>query len=77
MEQNGVLIEFREVHKRFEDNLVLRGVDLDIERGKVTTILGPSGCGKSVTLKHIIGILKADSGRVIVAGHEARHYDAS
>ena len=70
MEQNGVLIEFREVHKRFEGNLVLRGVDLDIERGKVTTILGPSGCGKSVTLKHIIGILKADSGRVIVAGHD-------
>jgi phospholipid/cholesterol/gamma-HCH transport system ATP-binding protein len=70
MEQNGVLIEFREVHKRFEGNLVLRGVDLDVERGKVTTILGPSGCGKSVTLKHIIGILKADSGRVVVAGHD-------
>ena len=70
MEQNGVLVEFREVHKRFEGNLVLRGVDMDIERGKVTTILGPSGCGKSVTLKHIIGILKADSGTVTVAGHD-------
>ncbi len=72
MERNGVAIEFEDVHKRFEDNQVLIGLDLQVRWGEVTTILGPSGCGKSVTLKHIIGILQADAGRVVVDGHDMR-----
>lgn len=70
MAQNGPAILFRNVYKSFDENPVLRGLNLEIPWGKVTTILGPSGCGKSVTLKHIIGILKADSGQVIVAGYD-------
>ena len=43
---------------------VLRGIDLDFPTGQTTVVLGPSGCGKSVMLKHIIGLLKPDSGQV-------------
>ncbi len=70
MSRNGAAIQFQNVYKQFEDNLVLCGLELNIPWGQVTTILGPSGCGKSVTLKHIIGIEKADRGRVIVAGED-------
>jgi phospholipid/cholesterol/gamma-HCH transport system ATP-binding protein len=66
-------IKFEGVYKSFEDNPVLLGLDLEIPQSQITTILGPSGCGKSVSLKHIIGIEQADSGRVIVTGHDMRH----
>jgi phospholipid/cholesterol/gamma-HCH transport system ATP-binding protein len=61
-------IVFENVYKSFDDQPVLQGLDLEIPAGKITTILGPSGCGKSVTLKHINGIMQADSGRVLVGG---------
>ena len=70
MADNGVAIRFEAVHKRFENLEVLKGMDLEVRWGEVTTILGPSGCGKSVTLKHIIGIEQADHGRVTVVGHD-------
>ncbi len=69
MSTNGVAVRFDAVHKRFDDLEVLKGMDLEVRWGEVTTILGPSGCGKSVTLKHIIGIEQADHGRVTVDGH--------
>jgi len=65
---NGGEILFEDVYKSFDDKPVLEGLNLRIHPGEVTTILGPSGCGKSVTLKHIIGILRADAGRVTVDG---------
>lgn len=64
------IVSFENVFKSFEDTPVLKGLNLDIPQGAITTILGPSGCGKSVTLKHIIGIERADQGRVIVSGHD-------
>ena len=70
MLQNGAAIAFEDVHKALDELWVLKGLNLEIPWGRVTTILGPSGCGKSVTLKHVIGILKADRGRVTVAGHD-------
>jgi phospholipid/cholesterol/gamma-HCH transport system ATP-binding protein len=69
-ETNGPAILFENVHKSFEENKVLHGLSLEVPRRKVTTILGPSGCGKSVTLKHVIGILEADEGRVVVDGQD-------
>lgn len=54
------------IHKSFGGNPVLRGVDLSVERGEVFTLLGGSGSGKSVLLKHVIGLLKPDRGRVRV-----------
>ena len=64
------MIKIENVHKSFKENHVLRGVNLDIEKGKVMVIVGASGCGKSVLLKHIIGLLTPDEGRVIVNGTE-------
>ncbi|MEN9723637.1 MAG: hypothetical protein RJB38_1623 [Pseudomonadota bacterium] len=63
-------IRFREVHKSFRGgrDQVLRGLSAEFPAGKLTYILGPSGVGKSVTLKHILGLLKPDSGEVWVAG---------
>lgn len=64
------LIQFAGVHKSFEDNKVLRGVDLHIYEGEVTAIIGKSGCGKSVLLKHIIGLMNQDSGQIFFQGKD-------
>ncbi len=58
------------IHKSFGDNVVLNGLNLSIEKGKVTVIIGPSGGGKSVLLKHIIGLIRPDRGRVEIDGHD-------
>lgn len=63
-------IEFRSVSKAFDDHLVLDEVSFFVDRGETSVILGRSGVGKSVTLKHIMGFLKPDNGRVIVAGED-------
>jgi phospholipid/cholesterol/gamma-HCH transport system ATP-binding protein len=52
--------------KSFGANPVLRGVDLDVPKGSVTIIIGRSGGGKSVFLKHLIGLLRPDSGKIFV-----------
>lgn len=60
------MIEIVDLHKSFEDNEVLRGVNLTIGKGHTTAIIGSSGSGKSVLLKHIIGLMKPDSGCVFL-----------
>jgi phospholipid/cholesterol/gamma-HCH transport system ATP-binding protein len=60
------MIEVRDVHKAFDDNHVLRGVSINVEKGESLVIIGGSGSGKSVLLKHIIGLLKPDNGSVMV-----------
>ncbi len=68
---NGeVVIELRGLHKAFRSERVLRGVDLAVRDGETLTILGGSGSGKSVCLKHMIGLLKPDAGRVFVLGED-------
>ena len=62
------MIEIANLHKKFNDNKVLRGVNLTIEEGETTVIIGKSGSGKSVLLKHIVGLLFPDEGYVKVAG---------
>ncbi|MBT8342449.1 MAG: ATP-binding cassette domain-containing protein [Desulfatitalea sp.] len=62
------LIQFDQVFKSFGGKSVLQGVDLEIFAGETTTIIGKSGIGKSVLLKHIIGLLAPDSGRVLFDG---------
>jgi phospholipid/cholesterol/gamma-HCH transport system ATP-binding protein len=61
-------IETRDLHKSFGANQVLTGVDLAVPEGVISVVLGPSGTGKSVLLKHIIGLLRPDSGDVIIRG---------
>lgn len=58
------------LHKAFRGLPVLMGIDLEIRRGDLVAIVGASGCGKTVLLHHIIGHLKPDRGRVLVADHE-------
>jgi phospholipid/cholesterol/gamma-HCH transport system ATP-binding protein len=63
-------IEFRNVSKAFDDHLVLDDVSFFVDHGETCVIMGRSGVGKSVTLKHILGFLRPDSGRVLVAGED-------
>src|SRR5437763_9745646 len=67
-------IEFRDVSKAFGDNVVLEHVSFDVLTGETVCILGRSGVGKSVSLHNIMGFLKPDSGRVIVAGEDITDY---
>jgi len=60
------MIVLRDVHKRFGSQVVLDGVNLDVQEGETLALLGPSGTGKSVLLKHIIGLIRPDSGTVVV-----------
>jgi len=67
-------IEFRDVSKAFGDNVVLNHVNFEVMPGETVCILGRSGVGKSVSLHHIMGFLKPDSGLVIVAGEDITDY---
>jgi phospholipid/cholesterol/gamma-HCH transport system ATP-binding protein len=63
-----VAIEMQDVHKAFGSKQVLRGLSFRLEEGKLLVVLGQSGTGKSVTLKHLVGLLQPDRGRVLVQG---------
>jgi phospholipid/cholesterol/gamma-HCH transport system ATP-binding protein len=73
-EQTGAYIKFKEVSKSFGDKKVLDHVSFDVMAGETVCILGRSGVGKSVTLQNIMGFLKPDSGRVIVAHEDITDY---
>jgi phospholipid/cholesterol/gamma-HCH transport system ATP-binding protein len=67
---NDHYIEFCGVSKSFDDQTILNNVNFHMDRGETAVIMGRSGVGKSVSLKLIMGFLKADAGRVIVAGED-------
>ena len=64
------MIEIHGVKKRFGQQVVLDGVDFVVQDGETVALLGPSGTGKSVLLKHIVGLIRQDSGVVKVDGKE-------
>lgn len=64
------MIELRNVRKRFGQQVVLDGVDFTVQDGETVALLGPSGCGKSVLLKHVVGLIRQDSGTVLVDGKD-------
>lgn len=64
------MIKVVEVHKSFREKKVLQGVDLEVREGESLVIIGGSGSGKSVLIKHIIGILRPDEGRIYVGGDD-------
>ncbi len=64
------IIRYDGVSKRFGAKVVLKDLDLEVHRGETLAIMGPSGIGKSVTLRHAVGLLQPDSGRVVVEGHD-------
>jgi phospholipid/cholesterol/gamma-HCH transport system ATP-binding protein len=69
------MIEVIDVHKSFGELQVLRGINLTVEKGESMTVIGGSGSGKSVLLKHIIGLLFPDKGRVMVGGQVLNDLD--
>ncbi len=64
------MIQMQDVYKAFGANHVLRGCTLDVRDGETLTVIGGSGTGKSVTLKLMLGLLKPDSGHILVDGHD-------
>ena len=69
------MIILEHVYKELGGKLVLKDMNLHVKKGECFVIMGRSGMGKSVTLKHIMGIIKPDKGRVIVAGKEVPKQD--
>ena len=67
------MIKVRGLTKSFAGQPVLRGVDLDVPDGSITVIIGRSGGGKSVFLKHLLGLLRPDSGEVMINGTDITH----
>jgi phospholipid/cholesterol/gamma-HCH transport system ATP-binding protein len=67
-EAGPAMLSLRNVTKAFDGQVVLNDLNLEIATGKITSVIGPSGEGKSVLLKHMIGLLKPDSGEVIADG---------
>ncbi|KEQ04035.1 ABC transporter ATP-binding protein [Pseudorhizobium pelagicum] len=65
---SDAVVQVRDICKNYGDIEALRGINLEFERGKLTTLLGPSGCGKTTLLKIIAGLVPGTSGEIIVNG---------
>jgi len=70
------MIKLVDVHKSFGTQKVLSGVNLEIAKGEITVVIGPSGVGKSVLLKHMIGLIRPDRGKVFVDGVDLSSLDS-
>jgi polar amino acid transport system ATP-binding protein len=66
----GPMVALREIHKRFGDLEVLRGIDLEVKRGEVVCVLGPSGSGKSTLLRCVNLLEPPEEGEILVEGHD-------
>jgi len=64
------MIRIRSLKKSFKGQKVFEGLDLNIPEGRVTVVIGPSGTGKSVLMKHILGLIKPDSGNIFIDDKE-------
>lgn len=73
---SGVSIHIDNLNKSFGNNHVLKDINLTIEPGETFSIIGPSGTGKSLLLKHIVKLEKADSGRILINGHDVADTEA-
>ena len=70
-----MMIAIKNLYKKFNNAPVLYDLSLDITKGQTCVIIGRSGCGKSVLLKHIVGLLKPDKGKVLVSQKEVAVLD--
>ncbi len=64
------MIRLINLKKSFQRKRILAGVNLNFEKGKITTVVGRSGCGKSVLLKHVVALLKPDQGQVLIGNDD-------
>jgi phospholipid/cholesterol/gamma-HCH transport system ATP-binding protein len=69
------IIELKHISRTFNSHRVLKGLSLSVRRGSTLVVIGRSGCGKSVMLKHIIRLIRPDSGRVLVDGQDVWDLD--
>ena len=67
------MIEFIDIHKSFGSKVILKGVSISVDTGKVLYIVGASGAGKSVLVKHLVGLLKPDAGKILLDGEDITH----
>jgi len=68
----GVSVQVRGLHKSFDGQEVLAGLDFDVRPGEVFVIMGPSGSGKTVLLKHLIGLEVPDAGEILIGGQSVQ-----
>lgn len=68
--EDNVIIRLQNISKKFEEDVILDSINLEIKDKEFMTFLGPSGCGKTTTLRIIAGFLEADSGQVIFEGKD-------
>ena len=69
---DGVSVVVHDLHKSFNGEEVLKGIDFEVKAGEIFVIMGPSGGGKSVLLKHIIGLEEPDAGEILINGDSVR-----
>ena len=67
------MIKVVDLYKQFQDQVILRGVNLNIDKGQTLALIGGSGIGKSVLLKHIIGLIKPDHGEIFIDEQNINH----
>lgn len=68
-------IALRDVHKRFGKKVVLDGLTLEVPKGKSLVVIGGSGTGKSVMLKCVLGLIRPDSGQILIDGQDSMKFD--
>lgn len=68
------MIEFIDIHKAFGANKVLDGVSITVQTGQILFIIGKSGAGKSVLVKHLVGLIRQDAGRILFEGTDITNY---
>ena len=69
-----MILEFKNLTKRFGERTVLNGVSFSVEKGEIVFILGQSGTGKSVLLKNLVGLLKPEAGEILLEGKNIAAY---
>jgi len=72
--EDTTFFEFRDVSKAFDEHVVLNHVSFKVKKGQTCVIMGRSGVGKSVSLKHLMGFLKPDSGRIFIDGEDVTDF---